>query len=462
MKQSVKYLFICFGIIILNVGCATTNKNTRENRMPGWVKLPQMVSESFSYHITDPQVRKVLMSIETKSLGPSNRLEIKLLQQLASIDNPDAMGNAFDQVWETEKSLREIFQQNDPPAAFIPSLALSYFMLTYDDTYDWRDQTAETLYNRTLQEIKPNRLSGYPLHYYILALLNNGNFDTAWLFLNQLKKITTPTIYLKDLNIALDYGMKNNDVHFITQIIHQMITHCRENDLILPEKNITVALEKLKTSGGLKPVAEGLCHYFDPETLKEYAFYQYIAPFEKIETQFQSQKLQQQTATSKPEKPETQKPFSKPAVIEKPLVTPKTPPKSEISKIKLREDAVHIRVQTISANNKANYVDPELGDMGVQLKESLQMSQVYLKNESAFLLIPGRQETLTIDNYHDVIVLLKTVSAGNACIDVTIRKGAEEIYNTVINSVDNGETIIGGPKIDDDSLILRITTWLKI
>lgn len=469
MKKKLQYLVIFLSALILIAGCAGGRKKFDNNTMPAWVKLPQTVSESFSYNITDKQARKMILEIETGKLGPPNRLEVKLLQQLALIEHPGAMRKAFDQVWEGDKALRDIFQQKESPSEFNAPLALSYYILTYDDMYDWRDRKAETIYKQTLCEIKPEQLKGYSLHYYTLALLNSGNFDNAWIFLMQLKKITTPPIYLKNLNIALDYAIENKNPHFVGKITHQIIKHCQQNDLKVPEENIAAALAKMKETADIETVADVLCaDNLDTEKLKNYSFYQYIAPFRQAEPvkhpeiKTQGKEQPKEILTTEPKKQAIEKVKPKQKTFEKTMVIQEVSAKSETEKIKLCKDAVRIRVQTISADNKADYIDPQLKDIGFQLKKSLQMSQIYLKNDSAFLLTVGRQERMKINHDHDVSVLLKNVSADNARIDITVRKDSKEIFNTVIDSVDNGETIIGGPKIDDTHLILRITTWQNL
>ncbi len=281
MKR-IYHLTILLAAMFLIAGCAG-GKKVQPDITPGWVKLPETVPESFSYRITDKQAKKMIMGIEPGPLGPANRLEVKLLQQLASIEHPDELDAAFDRIWGTDDTLKSIIKEEDPPSAFIPALALSYYMLTHDNAYNWRDQTAEKLYERSLQDIQPEQLNGYPLHFYTLALLKNGKFDDAWPFLKQLKKKTTPSVYREDLMIALDYASENENTHFAGIIIPYTITHCRQNDLKVPEKNIAGALESFKKSGNIEPVAVAtLSGFSDTKTLEGYSFYKYIEPYQKL------------------------------------------------------------------------------------------------------------------------------------------------------------------------------------
>lgn len=460
MKPMLRRIFVLLAAISLLLGgCAGSGKNIQSTATPEWVKLPETVPESFSCQIADKQARKMIQGIHTDALGPAKRLEIKLLKELAVIEHPDALGNAFDRVWDTEETLKRVAEQEEPPSAFTPALALSYFMLTYDDTYNWRDKTAEKIYNRGLQNTKPNQLNGYPLHFFTLALLRQGDFEHSWPFLKQLKKMTTPSIYTKDLTIALNYAAARENPQFAGKIIQHLIIHCRQNDLNLPDEKIAAALTKLEKSSNIEPVARILLtEPSESQKLESYAFFSHISSYKKKEQPV-------------PQKQPLEKPIVKKSEIKKtaaaskksePETAKKNTDKPEISKINIREDAVRIRVQTISADNKAEYLDPELGEIGPQLNESLQVSQLYLKEETKFLLIPGQKEKVAIDSDHNVIVLLKSVSADNARINVTVLEGGEKIYNTVIESVNKGETIIGGPVVEETQLILRITTWLEI
>lgn len=455
MKRALKLLCAVLAAISLITGCAGSGKNVQPNAAREWVKLPETVPESFSFQITDKQMREMILNIKTEALGPANRLEIKLLQELAAIEHPDAMGSAFDRTWDMDEALQRIVEQDAPSSAFTPALALSYFMLTYDDTYNWRDKTGKKIYNRSLQNIKPEMLNGYSLHFYTLALLKNGYFDCALPFLRQLKKKTTPSIYREDLTIALDYSIIKKDTKFAGKIIQHMLSLCRQNELNLPDEQIAAALVKLKRSSNLAPVAKILStELSDSRKLESYAFYDHIAHYKKTEPP--------PSEKQPPEKPVAETSKTKKTV--KPQKAPATNKASEpeTTKIELREDAVRIRVQIISADNKAEYVDPDLGEIGHQLNDSLQASQIYLEEEAKFLLIPGQQEKVEIDHNHNVIVLLKSISAENARINVTVFKGSDKIYDTLIESVDKGETIIGGPAIEETQLILRLTTWLEI
>lgn len=450
MKKTAYLLSILLIVTAMLAGCAGGGKKIQPKPEPGWVALPAAVSESFSYRIMDKQAREMILGIKTDGLGPANRLEIKLLQQLAALEQPDEIDKAFDRIWDTDGSLRNIIQQDDSPAAFFPVLALCYFMLTYDDTYNWRDQTAEKLYEQTLQNMKPDQLSGYPLHFYALALLKNGKFDAARPFLVQLKKITTPAVYLKNLEAALDYAVEKENAVFAAKIIQHMLLHCQQNDLKLPEGKITAAMETFQKSGQIELMAAILLSdNSDNIDLKSYVFFDYIVSYQKSES-------------VPTEKPVVQKKPAPKPVAKQSTVSAKTKAPPETERLQLRPDMARIRVQIIAADNKADYIDPDLGDVGRQLNASLRMSQVYLKDENIFLLASRKQKKLKIDQTHDLIVLMIRVSGKNARIDVTVLKGGEQIYNTVIDSVEKGETIIGGPTIDDTQLILRITTWLEI
>lgn len=386
MKKTLLYLNIIFVILIMFGGCAG-GKHIKQNSEPKENNLPLTISESLSFRITNEHSREVIMGINPDRLSPSKHLEVKLLQQLAGSRKPGDINNAFDRVWEQDDKLRKIVQQNDPPAAFIPSLALVYFMLTCDDTYDWRDRTGRNLYRKTLQYIQPTQLSGYSLHFYTMALLNNGNFDSVLSCLNCLEQKTPPPIYLQNLIIALRYAAEKENLSFAEKIIKHMKTFSRQNNLKPPDDQIAALLNGLKASAAA-----------EPETVE----------------------------------------------------------------IRLRDDTVRIRMQVIEADNTAAYVDPALGKVGVQLNNALQTTQVSLKKTDTFLLVPGQNIQMTVDNRHEITVLLKSVSVDNARIKVTVFKGKEDVYHTVIETKDKGEAIISGPEIKDKKLLLRITTWLDV
>jgi len=279
MKRVYHWIIVLTAVLLI-AGCAGSGKKSRPDTIPASVKLPETVPESFSYRITDRQSRKIIMDIEADALRPAERLKIKLLQQLASIEHADELDAAFDRVWDKEGTLRKIVEQDNPPAAFIPPLALSYFMLTYNDAYNWRDKTGERLYEGPLKDIEPRQLGGYPLHFYTLALLRNGSFAQAWPFLKQLEKKTTPAIFEEDLKIALASAAEKKDPDFAGKILPLLITTCRQHDMGLPEEAIAAALESFKASGKLKPVALAmLSSPYGASGLKDYSFYKYLAPY---------------------------------------------------------------------------------------------------------------------------------------------------------------------------------------
>jgi hypothetical protein len=421
-----------FAALALLAGCSAGGKKIPSDAVPGWVNLPKTIEESFSCRITDPQARQMIKGIEAERLGPAKRLEIKLLKQLVAIERPEAIGDAFDKVWEEEKALRSLLAKEDPPAAFAPALALSYFMLTCGDGYSWRDRAAEKIDARALKNLDADRLSGYPLHFYTLALLKNGRFDAAWPFLKHLKKVTPPTVYLEDLVAALGYAEEKPRPRFTGEVIEEVLLLCDRNDLPVPEENIASALAGLKASGAVKPAADIL---LADDALKRslgtYAFFEYIAPY-------QEDAGKQPAGSPKPTEP------------------------SEAAALRLRDDAVRLRVQVIAADNETRRIDPALGQMGPKLTESLQASQIYLKEEKTFLLAPGQKEEMQIDPRHDLAVLVQRASRSDARIKVTVRRDNDAIYDTMIDTKDGGETIIGGPALDGTRLLLRLTAWLDI
>ncbi len=418
MKRILCYsnFFLLMTIFLLSA-CAG-RQTIKPGPDPAGISLPQTVSESFSFRINDRQAGQAIKKIQTKKLSPAERLEVLLLQELTAIKQPTQINNAFDRVWQREKALHKIVEQEKAPVSSRPALALAYFMLTYDDTYDWRDQTAEKIYQQhILQKIDPGQLAGYPLHFYTLALLQNSHFEKAWSGLKHLKKITPSDVYLDNLTIALNYaGIKANPP-FAEKIVKHMMIYCRQKEIPLPDEQLTATLENLQTAGNLEPVAKILLNRLTvTDSIKKYTFYQYLAPFQKTDV--------------------------------------------NKSALNLRKDAVRFRVQTIAADNKTDYIDPALEKIGPQLHQTLQASQIYLKKEEYFLLTTGLHKQLKMSNHYHLDVWLKNVAPNKARFTVAIHKKENQIKKTLIETVDQGETIIAGPESDDTRLILRITTWL--
>ena len=405
------------------------------------------VPESFHFSVEDPETLGYLAEVKLKSLAPDQRLEVIVLRQLVEVSSEKELAATFDSLWESQEQIRELVNKPRRRSEYLIPLTEIYYLLSAGPAASWQAETAERIYRATLQSVRPHQLSGYALHFYTLALLKNGKIDVAEPFLLRLENFTAPHVYLEDLAVAMEYAIEAKKYQTACRFIAALCRTGTRYNLELPDGKICSAIRALEKAGRLDLALTALI----PQVLGNPDFRKYTFVRLLNET---SENLSGQSHI------ETM------AKDTKLVHTPTRPgPESTRPEIKTSSATIQrkilIKVQIISAGNQSNYIDPDLYEIGKDLRDTLNFTSFTLIGEENLRLKTGEKGVLHLTQGHSLQITPRSISDNISRIEVAITKGNRQLLHTFIESVDGGAMILGGPNVNEETLLLRIITFHK-
>ena len=405
------------------------------------------VPESFYFNVQDTETLVYLSEVKIKSLVPDQRLEVIVLRQLAEVSSERELAAAFDRLWESQEQIRELVNKPRRRSEYLIPLTEIYYLLSAGPAASWQAETAKRIYCETLHSVQPHQLSGYSLHFYTLALLENGKIDVAEPFLLRLGNFTAPHVYLQDLAVAMECAIAAKKYQLACEFIAALCRTGTRHNLELPGVKICSAIRALEKSGRLDLAVTAL----KPQVLgnldlRRYFFVRLLnKTVENSSGQSHNETMAKDT---------------------KPVHTPTSPgPESTRPEIKTSSATIQrkilIKVQIISAGNQSNYTDPDLYKIGKDLRDTLNFTSFILIGEENLRLETGEKGVLHLTQGHSLTIIPRSIGGSNSRIEVAITKGNRQLLHTLIESVDQGAIILGGPNVNEETLLLRIITLHK-
>ncbi len=409
MKMIFKTILLLIMTVILN-SCAGLSGSIKAQDPDC---LNNVVSEHFHFNIQDKTVRDYLDETDPDLFPLERKLEIILLAGLAEAKNEEDLARIFDNLWQKNIKIRELINNPQKQAALIRPTAEIYYLLSAIPGAGWQPETAGRIYTETLKDLNPEQISGYALHFYTLALLKTGKYNTALPFLLRLKRFAEPDAYLKDLTIALSFAIKGKDYPSALKIMEQICKTGSQNKTNFPDQQMYDAVKAMQNFGKL-PLAQKT-----------------LAPVIKknpgLET-FMFAKL-----------------LSKKAVF-------------AYKQKRAAQKKIIIKTQVIEAGQDSDHIDIKLTGAVESLKKTLNYSSFRLVSEKIFYLHAGQTGKMSLPKGSDLNIIPQNITSKNAVIEISITQKNRKIFNTVIKTVDKGTTIIGGPKTENKIILVRCTT----
>jgi len=404
------------------------------------------VPESFHFNVENSETLVYLAEVKLKSLAPDQRLEVVVLRQLVEVSSEKELSAAFDSLWESQKQIRELVNKPRRRNKYLIPMTEIYYLLSAGPAASWQAETAERIYCETLKSVQPHQISGYALHFYTLALLKNGKIDVAEPFLLRLENFTAPHVYLQDLAVAMEYAIAAKKYQLACEIIAALCRTGTRYNLELPDVKICSAIRALEKAGRLDLALTALMPQVrENPDLRRYSFVRLLN-----ET---SEKSSGQSHN------ETMAKDVKSAHTPTSLGPESTRPEITTSSATIQKKIL-IKVQIISADNQSNFTDPDLFEINKDLRETLNFTSFTLIGEENLRLKTGEKGVLHLTQGHSLAIIPRSIGSSNSRIEVAITKGNRQLLHTFIESVDEGATIIGGPRSEGEAILLRIITFL--
>lgn len=402
------------------------------------------VPESFHFNVENSETLRYLAEVKLKSLAPDQRLEVIVLRQLVDVSSEKELAATFDRLWESQEQIRELVNKPRRRNEYLIPLTEIYYLLSAGPAASWRAETAERIYRETLHGVQPHQISGYALHFYTLALLKNGKIHIAEPFLLRLGNFTTPHVYLQDLAVAMEYAIAAKKYQLACGFIAALCRTGTRYNLELPDGKIYSAIRALEKAGRLDLAVTALMpRVRENPDLRKYSFVRLLN--ETVENSSSQSHIETMAKDVKPAHTPTPRPES-------------TRPEIKSSSATVQRKIL-IKVQIISAGNQSNYTDPDLYEIGKDLRDTLNFTSFTLIGEENLRLKTGEKGVLHLTQGHSLTIIPRSIGGNNSCIEVAITKGNRQLLHTLIESVDEGATIIGGPQSEGEAILLRIITF---
>jgi hypothetical protein len=407
-------------------------------------ELPDKVPESFHWGIQDANTRRYLMTVDPDSLPPEKRLEILILREMATVSNKQTLSQVIDRLWENHRDIRDLISHPEQREAFLCPLVEIYYLLSASQETMWQKETAERLYRESLCRIEPERLSGYALHFYTLALFINGKSHAALPFIHRLKALTRPPVFLKDVEMALGYTLPPGDPWTTAQLMVEICSICIEHRLGIPEETLkaaVLALKRVGKSGILRDILLPVLRQ-NPGMMM-YAFAYLLEENDtKVITNPLNENSQKPSQISGNQAPGNLS-FSR---------------KQPISRINGRP-GLRIEIQVIQATCGSAFIDPPLRTIANDLKSMVEFTRLHLIKQKSVDLNTRELAEFTVDPRQRVRIVPYSINPLTCRAEMTVTRDEREVFRTVIESVNGGSIVISGPRSRKEQLLLRITTF---
>lgn len=126
----------------------------------------------------------------------------------------------------------------------------------------------------------------------------------------------------------------------------------------------------------------------------------------------------------------------------------------------LENNIVLVRVQVVRAGFSDNAIDPDLKDIAAGLLQSFNFTSLHLVKESPIFLAEMEKGEVGLPTGHQLQITPQRIDKKRCVLNVKVVQDDIVTFKTKIESVHGGVTILGGPRLGNDTLLLRISPLL--
>ena len=441
MYSNLKIAILVCCLALLS-GCGSAKHVNSELTPPGSTLLSGQAKESLDYAINDQMTADYLMQVNEKTLSVEQRLEVIILREISKVSGKEKVSGVFDTLWN-KAEIKDLLQSQDDPGGNLNALAELFFLLTADNESSWKNERAEMVYQKRLSRVNPDQLHGYGLHFYTLALLQSARINEAMPFLDRLNGKATDQVRRENLVVALNFTLKNKDHNNLARIMVQICRNYATDHKGFPDQQMTMALSLLESDSEFGERREELIAELD-QSLHQTTFAKIL--------------LTTRQNTNQPAFSDTLSTAWKPAVVS-------GTPGNDVQKLPaltkgVGNDVVLVRVQVIRAGFNNNAIDPVLKDIASGLLQSFNFTSLHLVKESPIFLAEMESGEIGLPTGHRLQITPQLIDKKRCVLNVKVVQDGIVTFNTKIESVHGGVAILGGPRLGNDTLLLRISPLL--
>lgn len=121
------------------------------------------------------------------------------------------------------------------------------------------------------------------------------------------------------------------------------------------------------------------------------------------------------------------------------------------------ENRIHVVVKTIQASEEGTHVDSRLSSLIEELKSVFRYSSYRLLGEDEMTLKKGETGEAALPGDRILRVTPKGTANDRIELGLRIAKGKKEIFQTVVQLLNQGSITVGGPRHETGTLLFRIS-----
>jgi hypothetical protein len=119
---------------------------------------------------------------------------------------------------------------------------------------------------------------------------------------------------------------------------------------------------------------------------------------------------------------------------------------------------VHIVVQTVLASQGSPYLDPRLSHLIQELQSVFRYSSYRLLGQKPMDIRMGETDMVSLPGNRVLKITPTKVTGNRVELQLVISKNKNQIFQTMIQLLNHGSIIVGGPKYEDGYLLFNIST----
>ncbi len=119
---------------------------------------------------------------------------------------------------------------------------------------------------------------------------------------------------------------------------------------------------------------------------------------------------------------------------------------------------VHVVVETVLASQGSQYLDPRLSSLIEELRSLFRYSSYRLLGRDRLALGMGKTGMVSLPGSRVLKMTPLTVTGDRVELQLVISRKKKQIFQTMIQLLNHGNIIVGGPKYKDGYLLFNIST----
>ena len=118
---------------------------------------------------------------------------------------------------------------------------------------------------------------------------------------------------------------------------------------------------------------------------------------------------------------------------------------------------INVAVKTVLASQDSEYFDPRLSTLVEELKSLFRYSSYRLLGQDDLALAMREKGTVSLPGNRVLEITPKGVKGKRVELQLVILKQGKQIFETVVQLLNHGSIIVGGPKYQQGSLLFNIS-----